>query len=51
MYDAAKSKFDGVQATTFDTWDDSRLRNFLLEQGLVAPNGPREQLVLAAKKQ
>ena len=31
------------------SWDESRLREFLQEQGVVAPSGPREQLVLAAK--
>ncbi|KAG9044076.1 hypothetical protein FS837_008826 [Tulasnella sp. UAMH 9824] len=51
MYEAAKPRYEGLQASAFDTWDESRLRNFLLEQGLVEPKGPREQLVLAAKKQ
>lgn len=51
MYEAAKPHYEGLQASAFDTWDESRLRNFLLEQGLVEPKGPREQLVLAAKKQ
>jgi len=51
MYENAKHKYEGLQASSFDTWDESRLRSFLVEQGLVAPKGPREQLVMAAKKQ
>lgn len=39
-----------MQDTAFDSWDESRLREFLLEQGVVAPSGPREKLVLAAKQ-
>ncbi|KAG8970113.1 hypothetical protein FRC03_011131 [Tulasnella sp. 419] len=50
MYEAAQKHFEGVQASAFDTWDESRLRNFLLEQGVVEPKGPREKLVLEAKK-
>lgn len=50
-YNGAKARFEGLQESAFDTWDESRLRNFLVEQGLVEPKGPREQLVLAAKKQ
>ena len=34
----------------FNSWDDSRLREFLLEQGIVPPSGPRDQLVLLAKQ-
>jgi len=51
VYNAAKAKYEGLTAATFDTWDESRLRSFLVEQGIVEPSGPREQLVLAAKKQ
>ncbi|KAG8909012.1 hypothetical protein FRB99_000115 [Tulasnella sp. 403] len=51
MYDAAKARFEGIQASTFDTWNESQLRTFLVEQGMVAPSGPREQLVLSAKQQ
>lgn len=51
MYEAAKARYQDVEASAFDSWDESRLRNFLLEQGIVQPKSTREQLVLAAKKQ
>lgn len=34
-----------------DSWSESQLRDFLVKQGIVAPSGPREQLVLSANKQ
>lgn len=40
-----------LKDTAFDSWSDSKLRDFLLEQGIVEPKGPRESLVVAAKKQ
>ncbi|KAJ8075141.1 hypothetical protein AAF712_011600 [Marasmius tenuissimus] len=49
QYNNAQKTFSNLRDTTFDTWDESRLREFLLEQGIVAPSGPREQLVLLAK--
>jgi hypothetical protein len=48
-YTNAQKSFADVRDSTFDAWDESRLREFLLEQGVVAPQGPREQLVLLAK--
>jgi hypothetical protein len=51
QYEAAQKSFQGLKESAFDTWSDSRLREFLLEQGIVAPSGPRESLVLAAKGQ
>jgi len=51
QYEAAQKYFQGVKESTFDTWSESRLREFLLEQGIVAPSGPRESLVLTAKGQ
>lgn len=36
--------------STFESWDESRLREFLLEQGVVEPSGPKESLVLLAKQ-
>lgn len=50
QYDRAQQVFSNYKDSAFDTWDDSRLREFLLEQGVVAPSGPREKLVLAAKQ-
>lgn len=51
QYNKAQKSFQNVKDSTFDTWSDSRLREFLLEQGVVEPSGPRESLVLAAKGQ
>ena len=39
-----------LKQDAFDTWDESRLREFLLEQGVVEPSGTREQLALLAKQ-
>jgi len=50
QYNKAQKSFNGVKESTFETWDESRLREFLLEQGVVAPSGPREQLILLAKQ-
>lgn len=47
----AQQVFQGLKADAFDTWDESRLREFLLEQGVVEPSGTREQLALLAKQQ
>lgn len=49
QYASAQKSFANIRDTTFDKWDESRLREFLLEQGVVAPKGPKEQLVLLAK--
>ncbi|KAG6841812.1 hypothetical protein C0991_006696 [Blastosporella zonata] len=51
QYTSAQNYFTDVQATSFDTWDESRLREFLLAQGIVAPKGKKEQLVHLAKSQ
>lgn len=50
QYTRAQKSFADVRDTTFDLWDESRLREFLLEQGVVAPTGPRESLVTLAKQ-
>ncbi|KDQ55914.1 hypothetical protein JAAARDRAFT_180063 [Jaapia argillacea MUCL 33604] len=50
QYAKLQKSYQDVKDSTFDAWDESRLREFLLEQGVVAPSGPREQLVLAAKQ-
>lgn len=51
QYKNAQKTFSDVQDTSFETWDESRLREFLLRQGIVAPKGNREQLALLAKSQ
>ena len=50
QYANAQQAFRNLRESSFDTWDESRLRNFLLEQGVVEPSGPRESLVLLAKQ-
>ncbi|CAE6443715.1 unnamed protein product [Rhizoctonia solani] len=46
----ASKSFADLKESAFDTWDESQLRSFLVEQGVVAPSGPREKLALAAKQ-
>ncbi|KAL1713569.1 hypothetical protein EV715DRAFT_258335 [Schizophyllum commune] len=50
QYNSAQQAFANVRDTTFDTWDESRLREWLAEQGVVEAKGPREKLVLLAKQ-
>lgn len=47
----AQTVLQNLKADAFDAWDESKLREFLLEQGVVEPKGTREQLVLLAKQQ
>lgn len=49
QYTSAQEIFTGIQDTSFDKWDESRLRDFLLRQGVVAPKGPKEYLVQLVK--
>ncbi|KAG5646167.1 hypothetical protein DXG03_004220 [Asterophora parasitica] len=51
QYASAQKSFADVGGDAFDQWDESRLRSFLLAQGIVAPEGPKEQLVHLAKSQ
>ncbi|PPQ71324.1 hypothetical protein CVT26_011969 [Gymnopilus dilepis] len=50
QYYAAQKSFADLRDTAFETWDESRLRQWLLEHGVVAPKGPKEHLVLLAKQ-
>ena len=50
QYSRAQHSFQDLKDSSFDKWDESKLREFLLEHGVVAPSGPREQLVLLAKQ-
>jgi hypothetical protein len=50
QYNAAQKAFQDVRQSSFDAWDESRLRQFLLEQGIVAPSSKKEELVLLANK-
>lgn len=49
QYSNAQKSFQNLKDSTFESWDESRLREFLLEQGIVEPKGPREKLILLAK--
>jgi len=49
QYYNAQQIFADVRDTAFETWDESRLREFLLRQGIVAPKSSKEHLVLLAK--
>ena len=49
QYTNAQKSFQGLKDSAFESWDESRLREFLLEQGVVEPKGPREKLILLAK--
>ncbi|KAF8192673.1 hypothetical protein K438DRAFT_2017872, partial [Mycena galopus ATCC 62051] len=44
QYASGKSRLRTCARVLFDAWDESRLREFLLEQAVVSPSGPREQL-------
>jgi len=50
QYLNAQKTFGQLEDSSFEAWDESRLRQFLLEHGVVDPKGPREQLVLLAKQ-
>jgi hypothetical protein len=50
QYNSAQTSFESLRDTAFDSWDESKLRQFLLEHGVVAPKGPREYLVILAKQ-
>lgn len=49
QYNSAQRSLQNLKDSTFESWDESRLREFLLEQGIVEPKGPRERLILLAK--
>lgn len=49
QYASAQRSFQNLKDSTFESWDESRLREFLLERGVVEPKGPRERLILLAK--
>ncbi|KAJ4465415.1 hypothetical protein C8J55DRAFT_482114 [Lentinula edodes] len=50
QYESFQNSIASMRDSTFDAWDESRLREWLLEQGIVAPKGPREEIVLVAKR-
>ncbi|KAG8852585.1 hypothetical protein FRB96_008584 [Tulasnella sp. 330] len=49
-YESAQQYYQGVSAAdAFDTWDESKLRSWLVQQGVVEPKTPREALIVSAK--
>lgn len=50
QYASAQKSFSELRDSAFETWDDSRLRAFLVEHGVAVPHGPRDHLVLLAKQ-
>ncbi|KAJ3780510.1 hypothetical protein GGU11DRAFT_721244 [Lentinula aff. detonsa] len=50
QYSSFQETFASLRDSTFDAWDESRLREWLLVQGIVAPKGTKEELVLIAKR-
>lgn len=49
QYNRAQAVLGRLKDDAFDAWDESRLRSWLLEAGVVEPKGTREQLALMAK--
>ncbi|KAF8658427.1 hypothetical protein AX16_001978 [Volvariella volvacea WC 439] len=49
QYDSARQSVQNLRESSFDAWDESRLRQFLLERGVVSPHSTREHLALIAK--
>lgn len=50
QYASAQKSFQDLRDSSFDAWDESRLREWLLKQGVVSPKGPKEKLVLMAQE-
>jgi hypothetical protein len=50
QYLSAQKTFSSIRQDSFDAWDESALRSWLLEQGVVAPKDKKEELVLLAKQ-
>jgi hypothetical protein len=50
VFEAGKEQSQFAFDRIVDSWDDSNLRQFLLDNGVVEPKGPREQLVQLAKQ-
>lgn len=49
-FSSAQKVFQQNSDKAFASWDESQLREFLLEQGVVSPSSKREELVVQAKK-
>ncbi|KZV62955.1 hypothetical protein PENSPDRAFT_758355 [Peniophora sp. CONT] len=50
VFQAAEQQRKAAWESTIEAWDESALRNFLLERGVVEPKGTREELALLAKQ-
>jgi len=47
----AQAVFNSVKDDAFNTWTESQLRQFLMDQGIVEPKGTKEQLMQMARNQ
>jgi hypothetical protein len=47
----AQNVFSNIKDSAFDTWSESQLRQFLLDQGVIEPKGTKEQLIQMARNQ
>ncbi|KAG8782428.1 hypothetical protein FRC16_002617, partial [Serendipita sp. 398] len=45
----AQKVFEGVKDDAFETWSESKLREFLIDTGYIEPKGTREQLAKLAR--
>jgi len=50
QYLQAQKSFENLRDSSFDSWDESQLREFLLQHGVVEPKGSKEKLMLLAKQ-
>ena len=48
-YSFAQRSLQNLKDSTFESWDESRPREFLLEHRIAAPKGPRERPTLLSK--
>ena len=48
-YSNTRRSLQNLKGSTFETWNESRPREFLLEQWIVEPTGPRGRLILLAR--
>lgn len=46
----AQNAFQGQRSGLVDSWTDSELRSYLLEQGIISPSSKREELLVLAKQ-
>jgi len=49
QYNTAQKTFENVRADAFDTWEETRLREFLKQSGVDSPNAAKDELVALAQ--